>query len=209
MNINLTTGKIGQKLYRFILPLLATSFINITYNFVDMICIGRLGSGAVAAVGTCGFFLWFANASASMAKIGTQVKPGMILVGKVSPKGEVKPTPEERLLRAIFGEKAGHVVNKSLYATASMEGVVVDVKIFTKKGHEKDNRSNKVYEEGFTTKDKPIGKEDFIKIFDKLFTKKYILLFQKLDTKNIIENRIFCIQIFFFYFFINFTNFFS
>ncbi|MGP1485351.1 MAG: DNA-directed RNA polymerase subunit beta [Campylobacter sp.] len=80
-------------------------------------------------------------------KIGTQVKPGMILVGKVSPKGEVKPTPEERLLRAIFGEKAGHVVNKSLYATASLEGVVVDVKIFTKKGHEKDNRSHKVYEE--------------------------------------------------------------
>ena len=73
MNINLTTGNIGRKLYRFILPLLATSFINITYGFVDMICIGRLGSGAVAAVGTCGFFLWFANASASMAKIGTQV----------------------------------------------------------------------------------------------------------------------------------------
>ncbi|WP_169974394.1 MULTISPECIES: DNA-directed RNA polymerase subunit beta [unclassified Campylobacter] len=80
-------------------------------------------------------------------KIGTHVKPGMILVGKVSPKGEVKPTPEERLLRAIFGEKAGHVVNKSLYATASMEGVVVDVKIFTKKGYEKDNRTNKAYEE--------------------------------------------------------------
>ena len=50
---------------------------------------------------------------------------------------------------------------------------------------------DKVYEEGFTTKDKPIGKEEFIKIFDKLFAKKYILLFQKLDTKNIIENRIF------------------
>ena len=50
---------------------------------------------------------------------------------------------------------------------------------------------DKVYEEGFTTKDKPIGKEEFIKIFDKLFTKKYISLFQKLDTKNIIENRIF------------------
>lgn len=80
-------------------------------------------------------------------KIGTQVKPGMILVGKVSPKGEVKPTPEERLLRAIFGEKAGHVVNKSLYATASMEGVVVDVKIFTKKGYEKDTRTHKTYED--------------------------------------------------------------
>ena len=80
-------------------------------------------------------------------KIGTQVKPGMILVGKVSPKGEVKPTPEERLLRAIFGEKAGHVVNKSLYASASLEGVVVDVKIFTKKGHEKDVRTHKAYED--------------------------------------------------------------
>lgn len=81
-----------------------------------------------------------------IAKIGTHIKPGMILVGKVSPKGEVKPTPEERLLRAIFGEKAGHVVNKSLYATASLEGVVVDVKIFTKKGYEKDDRAIKSYD---------------------------------------------------------------
>lgn len=79
-------------------------------------------------------------------KIGTHVTPGMILVGKVSPKGEVKPTPEERLLRAIFGEKAGHVVNKSLYAGTSMEGVVVDVKIFTKKGYEKDTRAIESYE---------------------------------------------------------------
>jgi DNA-directed RNA polymerase subunit beta len=82
-----------------------------------------------------------------IVKIGTQIKPGMILVGKVSPKGEVKPTPEERLLRAIFGEKAGHVINKSLYATPSMEGVVVDVKIFTKKGYEKDPRAVRAYEE--------------------------------------------------------------
>lgn len=81
-----------------------------------------------------------------IVRIGTHIKPGMILVGKVSPKGEVKPTPEERLLRAIFGEKAGHVVNKSLYAPASMEGVVIDVKIFTKKGYEKDSRSFKAYE---------------------------------------------------------------
>ncbi len=81
-----------------------------------------------------------------IVKIGTKIKPGMILVGKVSPKGEVKPTPEERLLRAIFGEKAGHVVNKSLYAGASMEGVVIDVKIFTKKGYERDARSVQAYE---------------------------------------------------------------
>lgn len=76
-----------------------------------------------------------------IVKIGTNVKGGMILVGKVSPKGEVKPTPEERLLRAIFGEKAGHVVNKSLYCPPSMEGVVVDVKVFTKKGYDKDSRT--------------------------------------------------------------------
>ena len=82
-----------------------------------------------------------------IVKVGTYVKPGMILVGKVSPKGEVKPTPEERLLRAIFGEKAGHVINKSLYCSPSMEGVVIDVKIFTKKGYEKDKRAIKAYED--------------------------------------------------------------
>ncbi len=76
-----------------------------------------------------------------IVKLGTQIRGGMILVGKVSPKGEVKPTPEERLLRAIFGEKAGHVVNKSLYCPPSMEGVVVDIKIFTKKGYDKDPRA--------------------------------------------------------------------
>ena len=76
-----------------------------------------------------------------IVKLGTTVSGGMILVGKVSPKGEVKPTPEERLLRAIFGEKAGHVVNKSLYCPPSMEGVIVDIKIFTKKGYDKDPRA--------------------------------------------------------------------
>ncbi|NPA65869.1 MAG: DNA-directed RNA polymerase subunit beta, partial [Epsilonproteobacteria bacterium] len=81
-----------------------------------------------------------------IVKVGTYVKPGMILVGKVSPKGEVKPTPEERLLRAIFGEKAGHVVNKSLVCPPSMEGVVIDVKVFTKKGYDKDARALKAYE---------------------------------------------------------------
>ncbi|MEA3492661.1 MAG: DNA-directed RNA polymerase subunit beta [Campylobacterota bacterium] len=82
-----------------------------------------------------------------IVKMGVHVKPGMILVGKVSPKGEIKPTPEERLLRAIFGEKAGHVVNKSLYCPATMEGVVVDIKVFTKKGYEKDARAMQAFEE--------------------------------------------------------------
>ena len=82
-----------------------------------------------------------------IVKIGTYVSGGMILVGKVSPKGEVKSTPEERLLRAIFGEKAGHVVNKSLYCPPSLEGTVVDVKILTKKGYEKDERALSAYEQ--------------------------------------------------------------
>ena len=81
-----------------------------------------------------------------IVKIGTYLKPGMIMVGKVTPKGEIKPTPEERLLRAIFGDKAGHVINKSLYCPASMEGTVVDVKVFTKKGYEKDERAIQAYE---------------------------------------------------------------
>ena len=74
-----------------------------------------------------------------IVKVGTYVTPGMILVGKVTPKGE--PSPEEKLLRAIFGDKAGHVINKSLYCPTSMEGTVVDVKVFTKKGYEKCERA--------------------------------------------------------------------
>ncbi len=80
-------------------------------------------------------------------KVGTYVKPGMILVGKISPKGDVKPTPEERLLKSIFGDKSGHVVNSSLYAPASMEGVVIDVKVYTKKGYELDERAKQAYDE--------------------------------------------------------------
>lgn len=72
-NIDLTTGSISHKIFRFTMPILGTSFIHMAYTFVDMICIGKLGSGAVAAVGTAGFFLWFGNASSSMARIGTQV----------------------------------------------------------------------------------------------------------------------------------------
>jgi DNA-directed RNA polymerase beta subunit len=82
-----------------------------------------------------------------IVKIGTYIRPGMIMVGKVSPKGDIKPTPEERLLRSIFGEKSGHVVNSSMYAGASLEGVVTDVKVFTKKGYELDERALRAYEE--------------------------------------------------------------
>jgi DNA-directed RNA polymerase subunit beta len=73
-------------------------------------------------------------------RIGATVKPGDILVGKVTPKGETTLTPEEKLLRAIFGEKAGDVRDASLYCPPGIEGTIVDVKIFCRKGAEKDER---------------------------------------------------------------------
>jgi len=74
-------------------------------------------------------------------RIGAQVKPGSILVGKVTPKGETQLTAEEKLLRAIFGEKAGDVRDASLTCPPGIDGTVVDVKVFTRKGAEKDERS--------------------------------------------------------------------
>ena len=119
--------------------------------------------------------------ASGIVKIGTQVSGGMILVGKVSPKGEVKPTPEERLLRAIFGEKAGHVVNKSLYCAPSMEGVVIDVKIFTKKGYDKDPRTLELEKEERDYLEREhydrllmIDKEEMLRV-TKLLTKETLL----------------------------------
>ena len=67
-------------------------------------------------------------------RIGATVRPGDILVGKVTPKGETQLTPEEKLLRAIFGEKAGDVKDASLYCPPGIEGTIVDCKIFSRKG---------------------------------------------------------------------------
>ncbi|HEX7581151.1 MAG TPA: DNA-directed RNA polymerase subunit beta, partial [Thermoanaerobaculia bacterium] len=82
-------------------------------------------------------------------RIGATVKPGDILVGKVTPKGETQLTPEEKLLRAIFGEKAGDVRDASLKCPPGIEGVVVDVKIFTRKDDEKqkDVRAKQILDE--------------------------------------------------------------
>ncbi|HEV2115268.1 MAG TPA: DNA-directed RNA polymerase subunit beta [Terriglobales bacterium] len=77
-------------------------------------------------------------------RIGATVKPGDILVGKVTPKGETQLTPEEKLLRAIFGEKAGDVRDASLTCPPGIEGTVVDVKIFSRKGQEKDERAKQI-----------------------------------------------------------------
>ncbi|HWR59954.1 MAG TPA: DNA-directed RNA polymerase subunit beta, partial [Thermodesulfovibrionales bacterium] len=80
-------------------------------------------------------------------RIGAEVKPGDILVGKVTPKGETQLTPEEKLLRAIFGEKAEDVKESCLYVPPGIEGIVVDVRIFSRKGVEKDERAKSIEED--------------------------------------------------------------
>ena len=81
---------------------------------------------------------------AGVIRIGAGIKQGDIIVGKVTPKGETQLTPEEKLLRAIFGEKAGDVRDASLYCPPGIEGIVVDVKIFSRKGQEKDERAKTI-----------------------------------------------------------------
>jgi len=78
---------------------------------------------------------------AGVVYIGAEVGPGDILVGKVTPKGETQLTPEEKLLRAIFGEKASDVKDTSLRAPTGMKGTVIDVQVFTRDGVEKDPRA--------------------------------------------------------------------
>jgi DNA-directed RNA polymerase subunit beta len=77
-------------------------------------------------------------------RVGATVKPGDILVGKVTPKGETQLTPEEKLLRAIFGEKAGDVKDTSLRVPHGIEGIVTDVKVLSRRGIDKDERSRMI-----------------------------------------------------------------
>lgn len=79
--------------------------------------------------------------------IGAEVRAGDILVGKVTPKGESQLTPEEKLLRAIFGEKASDVKDSSLRVPPGMDGTVIDVQVFTRDGIEKDKRARQIEEE--------------------------------------------------------------
>ena len=76
-----------------------------------------------------------------MIRIGAEIKPGDILIGKITPKGESDPTPEEKLLRAIFGDKAGDVKDASLKASPSLRGVVIDKKLFARAIKDKRKRA--------------------------------------------------------------------
>jgi DNA-directed RNA polymerase subunit beta len=81
-----------------------------------------------------------------IVRIGAEVKPGDILVGKITPKGETQLSPEEKLLRAIFGEKAGDVRDSSLRVPPGVSGIVINARVFSRKGTEKDERSREIEE---------------------------------------------------------------
>jgi len=111
-------------------------------------------------------------------RIGAYVKPGDILVGKVTPKAETHYSPEERLLRAIFGEKASNVSDSSLRVPSDTEGTVIDVRIFRRKGTEK------------ITREELIQKEDIKKINEELKTQLNLLENLKLESyKRLLEEE--------------------
>ena len=108
-----------------------------------------------------------------MIRIGADVKPGDILIGKITPKGESDPTPEEKLLRAIFGDKAGDVKDASLKATPSLHGVVLDKKLFARAVKDKRKRTQDkdaltALEMEFETK--------FVDLKDKLVEKLFVIV---------------------------------
>jgi len=107
-------------------------------------------------------------------RIGAYVKPGDILVGKVTPKGETQLTPEEKLLRAIFGEKAGDVRDASLICPPGIEGIIVGVKIFSRKGIEKDDRAKAIEQEELDMMEKNL--QDEIRILHDEVKKRVILM---------------------------------
>ncbi|WP_426430972.1 DNA-directed RNA polymerase subunit beta [Winogradskyella sp. HB-48] len=111
-----------------------------------------------------------------MIRIGAEIKPGDILIGKITPKGESDPTPEEKLLRAIFGDKAGDVKDASLKASPSLNGVVIDKKLFSRAVKDKRKRAQ--------------DKEDIEKLedaYDKRFDDLKAILVEKLF--NIVNGK--------------------
>jgi len=106
-----------------------------------------------------------------MIRIGAEVKPGDILIGKITPKGESDPTPEEKLLRAIFGDKAGDVKDASLKASPSLHGVVIDKKLFKRTIKDKRKRTQEKEEIALLASQYEVKFEELkTSLIDKLFT---------------------------------------
>ena len=114
-------------------------------------------------------------------RIGAAVKPGDILVGKVTPKGETQLTPEEKLLRAIFGEKAGDVRDASLVCPPGIEGIIVGVKIFSRKGIEKDDRAKAIENDELEMMEKNL--QDEIRILHDEVKKRVIVMLRGQESR--------------------------
>jgi DNA-directed RNA polymerase subunit beta len=115
---------------------------------------------------------------AGISFIGAEVKAGDILVGKVTPKGETQLTPEEKLLRAIFGEKASDVKDTSLRVPPGMDGTVIDVRVFTRDGVQKDSRALSIEKAELDRVQKDLGDQRRI-LEDDLFQRVHTLLVGK------------------------------
>jgi DNA-directed RNA polymerase subunit beta len=112
-------------------------------------------------------------------RIGAEVKAGDILVGKVTPKGETMLTPEEKLLRAIFGEKAEEVKESCLYVPPGIEGTVVDVRVLSRKGIVKDERTRSIEEEDINNLQRDLDEEVKILKEEKAARLRQLLIGQK------------------------------
>ena len=117
-----------------------------------------------------------------IVRLGAEVRPGDILVGKITPKGETQLSPEEKLLRAIFGEKGGNVKDTSLRVPPGVSGTVIDAKVFTRRGVEKDTRTRMIEEEEIHMLEK--NRDDEIAVIEEVTRErlKALLVGQKCDT---------------------------
>ena len=97
-------------------------------------------------------------------RLGAEVEPGDILVGKITPKGETQLSPEEKLLRAIFGEKAGDVKDTSLRVPPGVQGIVIDAKVFSRRGANKDDRTRQIEDDEISRREK--DRDDEIAIIE-------------------------------------------
>ncbi|UJF22137.1 DNA-directed RNA polymerase subunit beta [Shewanella sp. OMA3-2] len=134
-----------------------------TIHIQELSCIARdtkLGSEEITAdIPNVGESALSKLDESGIVYIGAEVKGGDILVGKVTPKGETQLTPEEKLLRAIFGEKASDVKDSSLRVPNSVKGTIIDVQVFTRDGVEKDKRALEIEDMHVRQARKDLGEE--------------------------------------------------
>ncbi len=119
-------------------------------------------------------------------RLGAEVKPGDILVGKITPKGETQLSPEEKLLRAIFGEKAGDVKDTSLKVPPGIHGIVVDAKVFSRRGIEKDERLLSIESSEIKSLEK--DRDDELRIIEETARNEIISLLAGKKSKNEIKD---------------------